>query len=305
MKDDRPPLAVIAGPTASGKSALALALALALPQGGVIINADASQLYADLAILSARPVAADLALVPHRLFGVIDGARPASVAGWAAMARAEVAAAHARGRLPILVGGTGLYLRGLIDGLAPVPAIDPHVRAGVRALAGADLRAALAAEDPVMADRLNPNDPQRMARALEVVRATGRSLAQWQAQPAEGGIGRLVTLCPVVLDPAPDRLNALIHARIAAMWAAGALDEVRTLAARGLPASVPVMRAIGVPPLLALLAGTLCADAALERWRLDTSRYAKRQRTWMRHQFAGWPVARDGDAARALLALAG
>lgn len=282
----KPPLAVIAGPTASGKSALALTLARA--RNGIIINADASQLYADLAILSARPTEAEMAGVPHRLFGVRDGANPASAAEWAAMARAEIAAAHAGGRLPILVGGTGLYLTSLIAGIAPVPPIDPAVRTAVRALPLAELRTALEAEDPAMAARLRPTDPQRTARALEVIRSTGRSLADWQAEPRTGGIGGAVALEPLVLDLPRDRLAARIDARIDAMWNAGALDEVRRLAARALPPALPVMRAIGVPPLLGHLRGEMTGEQAIDRWRLDTRRYAKRQATWMRHQFPGW-----------------
>lgn len=283
----RPPLIVIAGPTASGKSAHALAVAEA--RGGVLINADASQVYADLNILSAGPTEAERARVSHRLFGTIDGAVACTAAHWAGLARAEIAAAHADGLVPILVGGTGLYLRTLLEGIAPVPGIDGAVRAGVRALPPAEVRALLEREDPVMAARLHPHDAQRNARALEVVRATGRSLADWQAAPLEGGFGREVALEPLVIERPRAELVARIDARVEAMWAAGALAEVARLAARGLRADLPVMRAIGVPPLLAHLAGMLTAEEAMARWKLDTRQYAKRQATWLRNQLGGWP----------------
>lgn len=289
MTGEKPPLAVIAGPTASGKSAFALSLAAA--RNGVIINADASQVYADLLILSARPGPAETATVPHRLFGILDGAEVASAATWAELARAEIAAAHAAGKLPILVGGTGLYLRTLLQGIAPVPPVEAAIRADVRALLPAEARAALQREDPVMAARLHPHDQQRTARALEVVRATGRSLGEWQAAPSEGGMEPEVRLEPLVLEPDRARLVQRIDARVAQMWGAGALDEVRRLANRGLPMALPVMRAIGVPPLLALLRGELDEPAQLERWRLDTRQYAKRQATWLRNQLGGWPRA--------------
>lgn len=284
---EKPPLAVIAGPTASGKSALALELAE--KRGGTIINADASQVYADLAILSARPTPEDMARVPHRLFGIMDGATACTAAHWATLARAEIAGAHARGRLPILVGGTGLYLRTLLQGIAAVPPVAEDVRKAVRALGPAALRAALEAEDPAMAARLHPNDPQRNARALEVIRATGRSLAVWQARPDSGGLGADVDLQPLVIDIPREALSARTDARVDAMWQAGALEEAARLWARALPPTLPVMRAIGVPPLLALLAGETTQAGALVRWKLDTRQYAKRQVTWLRNQLGGWP----------------
>src|SRR5215207_6205293 len=192
----RPPLALIAGPTASGKSALALALAEA--SGGVIINADSAQLYRDLPILSAAPSPADRARAEHRLYGVRDGAEPCSAAGWAGLAKREIGSLHAAERLPILVGGTGLYLRTLLDGIAPVPAIDPGIRAAVRGASVAENLAALTPLDPCAAARLNPGDTTRIARALEVVWSTGRTLAEWQAQ-RRGGIGDAVALTPLIL----------------------------------------------------------------------------------------------------------
>lgn len=287
MERVKPPVAVIAGPTASGKSALALKLAEA--ENGVIINADASQVYADLAILSARPPSDETARAPHRLFGTIDGAESCTAARWAGLARAEIAAAHEAGRLPILVGGTGLYLRTLLDGIAPVPEIPAAVRAEVRALSTEEVRAALEREDPGIAARLHPHDTQRNARALEVMRATSRSLALWQQAAPEGGLLAEVALRPQVIDIARDTLVRRIDERVEAMWRAGALDEVRHLAARRLSPLLPVMRAIGVPPLLALLAGEMREAQALERWRLDTRQYAKRQSTWLRNQTGCWP----------------
>lgn len=287
MMGEKPPLAVIAGPTASGKSALALELAE--KRGGTIINADASQVYADLAILSARPTPEETARAPHRLFGILDGAIACTAAHWAGLARAEIARAHAQGRLPILVGGTGLYLRTLLDGIAPVPAVGQDIREAVRTLGPAAVRAALQTEDPAMAARLHPNDPQRNARALEVIRATGRSLAAWQAQPDSGGLAAEVDLQPLVIDIDRDALTGRTDARVDAMWQAGALEEAVRLAARALPPTLPAMRAIGVPPLLALLSGETTQAEALARWKRDTRHYAKRQATWLRNQLGNWP----------------
>ncbi len=262
---------------------------LAARQGGVLINADASQVYRDLSVLSARPTAADEARVPHRLFGVLDGAESCSASRWAVLARAEVARAWQAGQLPILVGGTGLYLRTLLWGIAPVPPVAEEVRAEIRAMDAVDARAALETEDAGMAARLHPNDRQRNARALEVWRSTGRSLADWQRQPPEGGLRSLVRLRPLLLDPPADELRARVDARIDWMWTNGALEEARRLAARRLAPGLPVLRAIGVPPLLALLEGGLDRRQALERWRIDTRRYARRQLTWFRHQTPDWP----------------
>jgi len=278
-----PTVALIAGPTASGKSALALDLARAAD--GVVVNADSAQVYRDLRVITARPPAAEEALAPHRLFGHVDAADTGySAARWAAEAAREVDAAHAAGRLPILVGGTGLYLRTLIDGIAPVPAIDAHVRAEVRALPVAEAHAALAAEDPAAAARLAPADTTRVARALEVVRGTGRPLAEWQAARA-GGIGDRIDLVATILLPPRDVLVDRCDARLAQMFDGGAPEEVAALLARAdLPADAPVRRAIGVPEIAAWLAGDATRDAALAAARLATRRYAKRQLTWFRHQ---------------------
>jgi tRNA dimethylallyltransferase len=286
-----PSVALIAGPTASGKSAAAIAVAEA--HGGVVVNADASQVYRDLRTLSARPSPADEARVPHRLFGHVDGADTGySAARWAAEAREAIAAIHTEGRLPVLVGGTGLYLRTLIDGIAPVPDIDPHVRAAVRALPVAEAHRLLAAEDPAAAARLAPADTTRVARALEVVRSTGRPLADWQAAKT-GGIGATIRLVAVRLLPPRDLLLARIDDRAAAMLVGDALAEVAALMARtDVPPDAPVRRAIGVAALADHLAGKLSHDEALERLRHDTRRYAKRQYTWFRNQPpAEWPMA--------------
>jgi len=278
-----PKLALIAGPTASGKSALALALAER--QGGVVINADASQVYADLRILSARPTQAEEARVPHRLFGHVDGADTGySAARWAAEARGAIAEAHAGGRLPILVGGTGLYLRTLIDGIAPVPEIDPVIRAGIRARDVATNHAELAAFDPDAAARLGPADTSRIARALEVVRSTGRPLAHWQAQ-LTGGIGPEVDLVATVLLPPRAWLVERCDARLATMFEDGGVEEVRALLKRGdIPLGAPVARAIGVPEVAAWLSGSCTRAEALATAQAATRRYAKRQVTWFRNQ---------------------
>lgn len=274
-------LALIAGPTASGKSALALALAERV--GGVVINADASQVYADLAVLSARPSAEDMARAPHRLFGHIDGAEACSAARWAQDAKAEIAAAQGAGRLPILVGGTGLYIRTLLDGIAPVPEIDPDIRAQVRGLPVAESYAALTREDPEAAGRLAPADTARVARALEVIRSTGRGIGSWRTEK-RGGIGGQVALSPVVLLPPRDWLFARCDARFAAMLEQGAVGEVEALLARGLSPELPVMRAIGVREIAAWIGGEIGRDDMIERATIATRQYAKRQYTWFSHQ---------------------
>src|SRR4051812_26772286 len=219
MPSSKPPLVVIAGPTASGKSSLALALAQQIQ--GVIVNADSAQIYRDLKILSAAPSEAELARAEHRLYGVRDGALPCSAADWAAMARHEVAEAHARGRTPILVGGTGLYLRTLLDGIAPVPAIDPEVRERVRGADVADNYRKLKTFDPAAAARLGPGDTARVNRALEVILSSGRTIGEWQQQ-REGGIGQAVELRPLILLPPRKWLYARCDDRFARMIDEGA-----------------------------------------------------------------------------------
>ena len=270
----------------------------------MVINADSAQVYADLRVLSARPSPADEARVPHRLFGHVDGAQSCSAAAWAADAKAAIEAAHAAGQLPILVGGTGLYPRTLLDGIAPVPEIDPAIRADVRALPVVDAHAALMACDPEAAARLNPADTTRIARALEVVRSTGRTLRDWQVERV-GGIAGRVTLAPLVLLPDRDWLMARCDARLAAMFDRGGVEEVRALLARrDVPATAPVRLAIGVREIAGWLSGDWSRDEALARTRLATRQYAKRQYTWFRNQPPpDWPRDDGTDPDRALARL--
>jgi tRNA dimethylallyltransferase len=276
-----PRVALIAGPTASGKSARALDLAE--QAGGTIINADASQVYRDLRILSARPSAQEEARAPHRLFGHRDGAIACSAADWALEAKAAIAEAHTAGRLPILVGGTGLYIRTLIDGIAPVPDIEPAIRAAVRALPVGEAYAALQREDVASAARLHPNDTSRIQRALEVMRSTGTPLGKWWDRRS-GGIGARIALEPETIDPPVAELYARCDARVDQMVADGALEEVAALVARNLDPDLPVMRAIGVSQFAAYLAGESTLDESVTAVRQATRNYAKRQRTWLRHQ---------------------
>ena len=282
-----PPVALIAGPTASGKSGLALALAEAT--GGAIVNADSAQLYRDIPIVSAAPTAADRTRADHRLYDARSGSHPCSAAEWAQLAKAEIAELHAAHRLPILVGGTGLYLRTLLDGIAPVPPIDPAIRAAVRSASVAENLAALVSLDPVAAASLNPGDTTRIARALEVVRSSGRTLARWQERN-EGGIGDDIALRPLVLLPPRDWLLDRCDRRFAAMVDGGAVAEVEALLARNLNPQLPVMRAIGVPELAALIRGELTREQAIAAGQLATRRYAKRQYTWFSNQPPpAWP----------------
>jgi tRNA dimethylallyltransferase len=277
----RPPLALIAGPTASGKSALALALAERA--GGVIVNADSAQLYRDLKVLSAAPGDDDKARAEHRLYGVVDGAEPCSAADWAAMARREIDDIHRQSKLPILVGGTGLYLRTLLDGIAPVPPIDPDVRREVREAAVEANRARLAKLDPDAAARLKPADTTRIARALEVVLSTGRPLSDWQRH-RQNGIGDVVALRPLILLPPRDWLRARCDERFAAMIADGAIEEVKALLERKLDPKLPVMRAIGVREIAAFLNGETSREQAIALGQQATRQYSKRQYTWFAHQ---------------------
>jgi tRNA dimethylallyltransferase len=274
-KADLPPLALIAGPTASGKSALALAVA---EQAEVtIINADSAQVYRDLRILSARPDEIDMARAPHRLFGYIDGAEACSAARWAADARVQIAEAHRAERLPVLVGGTGLYLRTL------------DIRASVRGMAVDAAHIALRQEDPESAARLAPADTTRVQRALEVVRSTGHPLSYWHARRS-GGIASTVDLRPLILVPPRDWLISRSDARFLGMVESGAIDEVERLLMRELDPDLPVMRAIGVREISAWLHGEFTRVEMVEAGRLATRQYAKRQYTWFRHQAPeSWP----------------
>lgn len=285
MSPRQPTALLVVGPTASGKSDLALALAARC--GGVIINADAMQLYRELPILTAQPGAADRTAIPHALYGVRAAAEPASVAWWRMAALEAMEAAEAAGRVPILCGGTGLYLRALGSGIAPMPEIPPGIRASARALLAeigpAALHARLAAADPATAARLRPSDAQRLARAWEVLEASGVGLAAWQERPPEGTRFRW-RLRAVLLDPPRAALRAAIAARWQAMIEAGAVAEVAALLAQQLDPALPAMRAHGVPELAQHMAGLHSLEEASRRAILHIGQYTKRQATWFRHQ---------------------
>jgi tRNA dimethylallyltransferase len=300
------PVVLVAGPTASGKSALALDLAEALD--GVVINADSMQLYRELRILTARPGAEALARAPHRLYGVLRSAEPCSAARWQAMARDDIAAALAAGRVPIVVGGTGLYLRALTAGLAPVPEIPAAVRAAARErhghLGGVAFHAELGRRDPEAAERLMPGDSQRLIRAWEVIEATGVPLAEWQRRHAakEGVAGPVRTL---VLTPPRAELYAAVDARFTAMIEHGAVAEVEALLALGLAPDLTAMKAVGVRELGRHLTGELSLDDAIATAQRATRNYAKRQLTWLRHQMIAdriFETLYDDAAAPGILA---
>ncbi len=279
-------MALIVGPTASGKSALALELAKKQPS--VIINADSAQVYADLQILSARPNEQEMEGIDHRLYGYINGADACSAARWSNDAKAEIAAAHDRDELPILVGGTGLYVRTLLNGIAPIPKIDSNIRSTVRAMDVNDAYTALLEEDPVSAQRLYPRDSSRIMRALEVVRSSGKPMDYWHSHMA-GGIAKDINLRPLVLLPPRDWLYGRCDKRFQIMLDSGARDEVAKLLDRNLPLDCPVMRAIGVPEIIAIIKGDSSVEEAAERAKAATRQYAKRQFTWFRNQCPdGW-----------------
>jgi len=279
-------VALVVGPTASGKSALALDLAKKQPS--VIINADSAQVYHDLSILSARPTEQEMAGIEHRLFGYIDGGEACSAARWASDAKAAIAAAHARDLLPILVGGTGLYVRILLEGIAPIPDIDPDIRQKIRKLKTLEAYQALQTSDPVAAQRLNALDTTRIQRALEVVRSTGKPLDHWQKHKV-GGIGDEIALHPLVLLPPREWLYRRCDLRLHEMIKRGAKREVAQLLQRDLPANLSVMRAIGVAEIGDWIAGEISQEVAIERAQTATRQYAKRQYTWFRNQSpAGW-----------------
>lgn len=283
-----------------------MAIELARQRGGEIVNADASQLYRDLQLLSARPTPEEMQQVPHHLFGVVDGATACSTAMWRDLALGVIESIWAKGAVPIVAGGTGLYLRTLLDGIAEVPSIDAAVRDGVRNMSTADLAAALAVEDPALATRIKPADRQRLARALEVRRSTGVSLGIWQ-QDKSGGLAQRADVSPLLkITLLPDRhaLYAACDQRFLGMVKAGALDEAHTLLARKLDPALPVMKAVGVPQLIACLTGQSSLDEAIASAQQATRHYAKRQYTWIRNQFSDWHRLAPGDpsAVAALIA---
>lgn len=285
-----PDAVLIAGPTASGKSALALKLAR--EYGGAVINADAMQVYRELRVLSARPDAAEEAEAPHYLYGFVSAFEPFSVGRWLDAAREALDEVRAKGLLPIVVGGTGLYFAALLNGLSPIPEIHASIRVEARQklaeLGNEAFHAALLARDPVMGARLNPGDSQRLVRAWEVIEATGQSLAEWQMLKGEpvltGDLARFV------LKPNRDWLIERIGRRFRLMMEQGALEEVRALRDGGLSTDLPAARALGVPSLLAHLEGRLALEQAVEQAITQTRQYAKRQMTWFRHQMPDWRV---------------
>jgi tRNA dimethylallyltransferase len=296
---------LIAGPTASGKSALALDLAQ--KHGGMVINTDSMQVYRDLRVLTARPTQVEEALVPHRLYGHVDAAVNFSAGSFVADAAKVLGEARAQGGLPIFVGGSGLYFKAITRGLSAVPPIPSELREDVRARLERDgvevLHAELARRDPISAERLKPRDRTRIARALEVVEATGRSLTDWHRE----GLPPILPQgehAALFLAPEREQLYARIDARFDAMIKAGALDEVAALVARNLDPLLPAMKAHGVPALIRHLKGEIALDQATEIGRADTRHYAKRQFTWFRHQLPEFewvqPEAAKGWAETAL-----
>ncbi|MDH2342003.1 tRNA (adenosine(37)-N6)-dimethylallyltransferase MiaA [Bradyrhizobium sp. SSUT77] len=305
MSEEHPSKAVlIAGPTASGKSALALELALAA--GGVVINADSMQVYRDLRIITARPTHGDEARMPHRLYGHVDAAMNFSAGAWVSDAAKALAEAKAEGRLPIFIGGTGLYFKALTAGLSVVPPIPAEVREHVRTRLERNgveaLHAELARRDPRAAERLNLRDRTRIARALEVVEATGRSLLDWHHEGQPPLLPR-DSFHAVFLAPERDELYARIDARFDAMLGVGALKEVERLAARNLDPLLPAMKAHGVPALIRHLGGELSLEQAATIGRADTRHYAKRQFTWFRHQLPEFKWVKPEEARGWLAAI--
>jgi tRNA dimethylallyltransferase len=289
---------LIAGPTASGKSALALDLARA--HGGIVINTDSMQVYRDLRVITARPTPEEEAQVPHRLYGHVDAAVNCSAGMWVSDAEKVLTEVRAEGRLPIFVGGSGLYFKALTRGLSAVPPVPPEVREAVRARLDRDgpeaLHEELRRRDPVAAERLKPRDRSRVARALEVIEATGRSLTDWHRD----GLPPLLPpdqVTAVFLAPEREVLYARIDARFETMLENGAQEEVQRLAARHLDPLLPAMKAHGVPALIRHLAGELSLEDAAAIGQLDTRRYAKRQFTWFRHQLPEFAWIAPADAA--------
>lgn len=284
------PVIMVGGPTASGKSGLAADVAAEF--NGVVINADSMQIYRELDIITARPSVAELERAPHRLYGVLPGAEPCSAARWRELALAEIEAAFAAGKLPIVVGGTGLYLRTLEEGLAPVPEIPDVVRQDTRAhfdnIGAEAFHHELGLSDPEMAARLNVGDTQRLLRAWEVLAATGKSLAVWQARQSESAedLDPDLSLLKLAVIPPREDVYARCDVRFETMVAGGAIEEVKSLLKLRLDPALPVMKAIGVREFSAYLAGEMSLEAAVSKAQQETRRYAKRQMTWLRNQYA-------------------
>lgn len=303
MSIDPKPVVIVCGPTASGKSALAIDLAK--KYDGVVVNADSMQLYAELSILTARPSPEDEAQVPHRLYGVLPAAERGTAARWRKMALDEIAQAHAAGKVPVLVGGTGLYIRALTQGLADIPPIPEAVRYAARAdytaMGGEAFRARLVAADAESA-KLHAGDVTRLTRAWEVLAATGKTLVSWQREAADGAPGEL-DFRPIVVAPPREALYRSCDRRFDLMMAGGALDEAARLSALKLDPDLPAMKALGVPELLALLAGAMSRDEAAAKARQATRNYAKRQTTWFRHQIIAPGLASSAHACHTISTL--
>ena len=280
---------LIAGPTASGKSALALAIAERI--GGVIINADSMQVYRELRILSARPTPEEEKRVPHKLYGFVPASEAYSAGRFVRDAAAAIAAARSEGRRPIIVGGTGLYFKALLEGLSPIPRIDDAIREHWRSEAArrgaAALHRELAQRDATMAARLAPADTQRVVRALEVLEQTGRSLAEWQMDRSPPVVDEAETV-ELLLNLDRSELHARADARFERMMAEGALEEAKALAGLGIDPSLPAMRAIGVRPLIAAVERKCSLEEAVGAAKLETRHYVKRQETWFKRQMISW-----------------
>ncbi len=289
LKDDGPPVRLIAGPTASGKSALALDLARRT--GGVVVNADAVQLYRDLRVLSARPTPGEEAQADHLLYGVADASETWSAGRWLAAASEVLDALRRAGRTAVVVGGTGLYFKSLTEGLAEIPPIDPQVRSLARAdlkrLGETAFRARLAERDPEAERRISPGDLQRLARAWEVATGTEKPLSAWQARTRP--LLAPETYAAVAVEISRAELYARCDLRMDAMAAEGALEEAAMLLARGLDPDLPAMKAVGLRELGRHISGELSLAAALDLAKRETRRYAKRQLTWLRGQTPDWP----------------
>ncbi|MDO8288903.1 MAG: tRNA (adenosine(37)-N6)-dimethylallyltransferase MiaA [Parvibaculum sp.] len=288
---------LIAGPTASGKSALALAVAERY--GGEIVNADSMQIYADMRVLTARPSAEDEARMPHHLYGVLGAGEHCSAGKWSRLALEIIRGIEARGRVPVVVGGTGLYFRTLVEGLSPIPAVPEEVRAAVRAdvaAAGEGAHALLVAADPVLAEVIRPSDKQRIARGIEVARGTAKPLSQWHLEPPRplltGRLGKFV------LAPERDWLRARCDLRFDLMVGDGALDEARHMALQALDPALPSMKALGLRPLIDYVAGKIELSEASEKGKAETRAYAKRQETWFRTQMIAWNRLSTQDSER-------
>ncbi len=285
------------GATGTGKSALALEIAQRVP--AVIINADAMQLVAELRIITARPTDSEMARAPHALYGVLPAREPTSVATWLALVKPAVERAWHEQRLPLLVGGTGMYIQSMMRGLATVPTIPAAIRERVRVLDAAARWALLEQHDPAMAARLKPGDTQRVQRALEVHQATGVSLLEWQRCNAQPVFAQAQYRCAYV-DLPRDEVYARINARFLQMMEQGALEEVRALMRQSIPPAHPILRAHGVPELVAHLEGRMTYDDAISRAQLNTRHYAKRQLTWLRNQMPQATALAPGDVRAAL-----